>query len=75
MFHSFYLLIIFVPFSGNKNYISLFCQHTSSTNRFLTVALLVDDSMQIGYLTHKQVQPGRFGKQYIAILKKYTEQV
>ena len=39
------------------------------------VPLLVDDSMQIGYLTHKQVQPGRFGKQYIAILKKYTEQV
>lgn len=33
------------------------------------VPLLVDDSMQIGYLTHKQVQPGRFGKQYIAILK------
>ena len=39
------------------------------------VPLLVDDSMQIGYLTHKQVQPGRFGKQYIEILKKYTEQV
>ena len=34
------------------------------------VPLLVDDSMQIGYLTHKQVQPGRFGKQYIEILKK-----
>ncbi len=33
------------------------------------VPLLVDDSMQIGYLTHKQVQPGRFGKQYIEILK------
>ena len=39
------------------------------------VPLLVDDSMQIGYLTHKRVQPGRFGKQYIEILKKYTEQV
>ena len=39
------------------------------------VPLLVDDSMQIGYLTHKQVQPGRFGKQYIEILKKYTKQV
>ena len=39
------------------------------------VPLLVDDSMQIGYLTHKQVQPGRFGKQYIEILKKYTKQI
>lgn len=39
------------------------------------VPLLVDDSMEIGCLTHKQVQPGRFGKQYIEILKKYTEQV
>ena len=39
------------------------------------VPLLVDDSMEIGYLTHKQVQPGRFGKLYIEILKKYTEQV
>ncbi len=35
--HSFDFLIIFMSFSGNKNYISLFCQHTSSTNRFLTV--------------------------------------
>ena len=39
------------------------------------VPLLVDDSMEIGCLTHKQVQPGRFGKQYIEILKKYTEQI
>ena len=29
--------------------------------------LLVNDSMQIGYLTHKQVQPGRFGRQYIPL--------
>ena len=39
------------------------------------VPLLVDDSMQIGYLTHKQVQPGRFGRQYIDILKKYTKRI
>ena len=39
------------------------------------IPLLVNDSMQIGYLTHRQVQPGRFGKLYIEILKKYTEQV
>lgn len=36
------------------------------------VPLLVDDAMEIGYLPHKQVRPGRFGKQYIEILKKYT---
>ena len=28
----------------------------------VAVPLLVDDAMQIGYLTHKQVQPGLFGK-------------
>ena len=39
------------------------------------VPLLVEDAMQIGYLTHKQVQPGRFGRQYIEILKKYTKQI
>lgn len=39
------------------------------------VPLLVEDAMQIGYLTHKQVQPGRFGRQYIEILKEYTKQV
>ena len=39
------------------------------------VPLLVEDSMEIGYLTHKQVQPGRFGKMYIEILKSYTQHV
>ena len=39
------------------------------------VPLLVEDAMQIGYLTHRQVQPGRFGRQYIDILKKYTKQI
>ena len=31
--------------------------------------------MEIGYLTHKQMQPGRFGKQYIEILKSCIQQV
>ncbi len=35
----------------------------------VAVPLLVDDAMQIGYLTHKQVQPGLFGKRYIEICK------
>lgn len=39
------------------------------------IPLQVDDYMEIGYLTHKQVQPGRFGKRYIEILKTYTSQV
>ena len=39
------------------------------------IPLLVDDSMEIGYLTHKQIQPGRFGKRYIEILKSYTHSV
>ena len=39
------------------------------------VLLLVEESMEIGYLTHKQVQPGRFGKQYIEILKSYIHHV
>lgn len=39
------------------------------------VPLLVDDCMQIGYLTHKQVQPGRFGKRYIEILKSFTNSI
>ena len=40
----------------------------------VAVPLLVEDAMQIGYLTHKQVQPGLFGKRYIEILQKHTAQ-
>ena len=40
----------------------------------VAVPLLVDDAMQIGYLTHKQVQPGLFGKRYIEILQRHTAQ-
>ncbi len=31
--------------------------------------------MEIGYLTHKQVQPGLFGKRYIEILKSFVQQI
>lgn len=36
------------------------------------VPLLVDDYMEIGYITHNKIVPGRFGLQYIEALKKYT---
>ena len=36
----------------------------------VAVPLQVDDTMQIGCLTHKQVQPGVFGKRYIEILSR-----
>ena len=39
------------------------------------IPLQVDDSMEIGYLTHKQVQPGLFGKRYIEILKSCVQQI
>ena len=37
MFHSFYLLVILMSFSGNENYISFLRQHASRANRFFTV--------------------------------------
>ena len=40
----------------------------------VAVPLDVEDSMEIGYLTHRQVQPGRFGRRYIEILREMTEQ-
>ena len=38
----------------------------------VAVPLAVDDSMQIGYLTHKQVRPGPFGRRYIEMLQKHV---
>lgn len=38
----------------------------------VAVPLTVDDYMEIGYITHKKVQPGRFGSRYIALLKEHT---
>ena len=37
----------------------------------VAVPLDVDDYMEIGYITHKKMQPGRFGMLYIAALKRY----
>ena len=37
----------------------------------MAIPLDVDDYMQIGYITHKKMQPGRFGMLYIEVLKRY----
>lgn len=37
----------------------------------VAVPLDVDDYMEIGYITHKKMQPGRFGMLYIKALKRY----
>lgn len=37
----------------------------------VAIPLDVDDYMQIGYITHKKMQPGRFGMLYIETLKRY----
>ncbi|WP_177976722.1 LysR family transcriptional regulator [Brotaphodocola sp.] len=37
----------------------------------VAVPLDVDDYMEIGYITHKKMQPGRFGMLYIEALKRY----
>ena len=33
---------------------------------------MVDDYMEIGYITHKKIVPGRFANLYIEALKRYT---
>lgn len=37
----------------------------------VAVPLDVDDYMEIGYITHRKMQPGRFGMLYIEALKRY----
>lgn len=39
----------------------------------VAVPLLVDDYMEIGYLTHNKIVPGRFGNLYIEALKRHTQ--
>lgn len=34
--------------------------------------LAVDDYMEIGYITHSKVGPGKFGTLYIEALKRYA---
>lgn len=39
----------------------------------IAVPLLVDDYMEIGYITHNKIVPGKFGTLYIEALKRYTK--
>lgn len=39
----------------------------------MAVPLLVDDYMEIGYITHNKVVPGRFASLYIEALKRHTQ--
>lgn len=39
----------------------------------VAVPLLVDDYMEIGYITHNKMIPGRFGSLYIDALKRHTQ--
>lgn len=38
----------------------------------IAIPLDVDDYMEIGYLTHNKIVPGKFARLYIEALKKYT---
>lgn len=38
----------------------------------IAIPLAVDDYMEIGYITHGKVSPGKFGSLYIEALKRYT---
>ena len=38
----------------------------------VAVPLVVDDYMEVGYITHNKVVPGKFGSLYIEALKHYT---
>lgn len=39
----------------------------------VAVPLLVDDYMEIGYITHNKIVPGRFASLYIEALKRHTQ--
>ena len=38
----------------------------------VSVPLLVDDSMEIGYITHSRILPSPLAKQYIEVLRRRT---
>jgi hypothetical protein len=38
----------------------------------ISVPLAVDDYMDIGYITHSRILPGKFGTLYIETLKRYA---
>lgn len=39
----------------------------------IAIPLLVDDYMEVGYITHNKMVPGKFGALYIEALKRYTQ--
>lgn len=39
----------------------------------ISVPLQVDDYMEIGYITHNKIVPGKFGNMYIEALKRHTQ--
>lgn len=39
----------------------------------IAIPLLVDDYMEIGYITHNNIVPGRFASLYIEALKRHTQ--
>jgi DNA-binding transcriptional LysR family regulator len=41
----------------------------------VAVPLRVDDYMEIGYITHNKIVPGRFGTLYIEALKHHTQEI
>lgn len=43
-----------------------------NVENIIAVPLEVNDYMEIGYLTHKKVIPGKFAECYIQALKQYT---
>lgn len=45
---------------------------TLNGKNIVAVPLAVDDYMEVGYLTHNQVLPGKFAVLYIEALKKYA---
>lgn len=42
--------------------------------RIIAIPLEVDDFMEIGYITHNRIVPGRFGSLYIEALKRHTRE-
>ena len=41
----------------------------------VAVPLLVDDYMEIGYITHNKIVPSRFAGPYIEALKRHTQKL
>ena len=46
---------------------------TLNGRNIIAIPLLVDDYMEIGYITQKQIVPSRFALRYIEALKRRTQ--